>query len=149
MIAAVGVIDDVLDLPALREAGGAVRRRHDPGLQRRLGEYLTLPFVGGFELGWVAHPLTVLGIVAVINVINFIDGVDGLAAGVCVIAAITFAVIALSLDRNAAGVLAALHRRRRRSASSGTASRPPRASWATPAPTCSATCWRRSPSRAR
>ena len=40
------------------------------------------------------------------NIVNFIDGVDGLAAGVCTIAALTFAVIALSLDRNAAGVLA-------------------------------------------
>jgi UDP-GlcNAc:undecaprenyl-phosphate GlcNAc-1-phosphate transferase len=40
--------------------------------------------------------------------VNFIDGVDGLAAGVCTIAAIALAVIALSLDRNAAGVLAAL-----------------------------------------
>ena len=49
-----------------------------------------------------------LGIVAVVNVINFIDGVDGLAAGVCTIAAIALAVIALSLERNAAGVLAAL-----------------------------------------
>ena len=49
-----------------------------------------------------------IGIVAVINVINLIDGVDGLAAGVCVISAVTLAVIALSLDRNAAGVLAAL-----------------------------------------
>ena len=69
---------------------------------------LTLPFVGGFELGWLAYPLTVLGIVAVVNVINFLDGVDGLAAGVCTIAAITLAAIALSLERNAAGVLAAL-----------------------------------------
>ena len=42
------------------------------------------------------------------NMVNFIDGVDGLAAGVCTIAGITFAVIALSLDRNAAGVLAML-----------------------------------------
>ena len=49
-----------------------------------------------------------LGIVAVVNVINFLDGVDGLAAGVCVIAAVTLATIALSLERNAAGVLAAL-----------------------------------------
>ena len=49
-----------------------------------------------------------VGIVAVMNIVNFIDGVDGLAAGVCTIAALTFAVIALSLDRNAAGVLAML-----------------------------------------
>ena len=41
------------------------------------------------------------------NVVNFTDGVDGLAAGVCTIAAVTFAVIALSLDRVEAGVLAA------------------------------------------
>ena len=41
------------------------------------------------------------------NVVNFTDGVDGLAAGVCTIAAATFAVIALSLDRDDAGVLAA------------------------------------------
>jgi UDP-GlcNAc:undecaprenyl-phosphate/decaprenyl-phosphate GlcNAc-1-phosphate transferase len=50
----------------------------------------------------------VIAIVAVINVINLIDGVDGLAAGVCVISGIALAAIALSLDRNAAGVLAAL-----------------------------------------
>ena len=46
--------------------------------------------------------------VAVMNVINLIDGVDGLAAGVCLISAGTLSVIALSLDRTGAGVLAAL-----------------------------------------
>jgi UDP-GlcNAc:undecaprenyl-phosphate GlcNAc-1-phosphate transferase len=50
--------------------------------------------------------LTVVAIVALMNVVNFIDGVDGLAAGVCTIAALAFAAIALSLDRTAAGVLA-------------------------------------------
>ena len=49
-----------------------------------------------------------LGIVAVINIINFIDGVDGLAAGVCAISAVTLAIIALSLERTGAGVLAAI-----------------------------------------
>ncbi len=47
-----------------------------------------------------------IGLVALMNILNFIDGVDGLAAGVCMIGAATFAAIALSLDRNAAGVLA-------------------------------------------
>ena len=42
------------------------------------------------------------------NVVNFTDGADGLAAGVCTIAAATFAIIALSLDRVDAGILAAL-----------------------------------------
>src|SRR5215216_1389047 len=69
---------------------------------------VTLPFVDPIQLGDWSYPLTLLGVVAVMNVVNFTDGADGLAAGVCTIAAGTFAVIALSLDRDAAGVLAAL-----------------------------------------
>jgi UDP-GlcNAc:undecaprenyl-phosphate/decaprenyl-phosphate GlcNAc-1-phosphate transferase len=71
-------------------------------------ENVTLPFVGPIELGAWGYPLTLVGIVAVMNVVNFTDGADGLAAGVCTIAAGTFAAIALSLDRVDAGVLAAL-----------------------------------------
>ena len=107
-IAAVGVVDDVRGLPALPKLLGQVGAALIPVLGGVRVDNLTLPFVGGFELGWLAYPLTVIGIVAVVNVINFIDGVDGLAAGVCTIAAIALAVIALSLERNAAGVLAAL-----------------------------------------
>ena len=107
-IAAVGVVDDVRGLPALPKLLGQIAAALIPVLAGVRVDNLTLPFVGGFELGWLAYPLTVLGIVAVVNVINFLDGVDGLAAGVCTIAAITLAAIALSLERNAAGVLAAL-----------------------------------------
>jgi UDP-GlcNAc:undecaprenyl-phosphate GlcNAc-1-phosphate transferase len=107
-IAAVGVLDDIYDLPALPKLVGQVGASLIPVLAGVRVENLTLPFLGGFQLhGW-AYPLTVLGIVAVVNVINFLDGVDGLAAGVCVIAAVTLATIALSLERNEAGVLAAL-----------------------------------------
>jgi UDP-GlcNAc:undecaprenyl-phosphate/decaprenyl-phosphate GlcNAc-1-phosphate transferase len=69
---------------------------------------LTLPFVEPLQLGNWGTVLTLVGMVAVMNVVNFTDGADGLAAGVCTIAAATFAVIALSLNRDAAGVLAAL-----------------------------------------
>lgn len=107
-IAAVGVLDDIYDLPALPKLVGQIAAALIPVLAGVRVENLTLPFLGGFELhGW-GYPLTVLGIVAVVNVINFLDGVDGLAAGVCVIAAVTLATIALSLERNEAGVLAAL-----------------------------------------
>jgi UDP-GlcNAc:undecaprenyl-phosphate GlcNAc-1-phosphate transferase len=71
-------------------------------------ENMTLPFVDPIDLGSWGYPLTLLGIVAVMNVVNFTDGADGLAAGVCTIAAATFAGIALSLDRVDAGILAAL-----------------------------------------
>ncbi len=107
-IAAVGVVDDTRGLPALPKLLGQIAAALIPVLAGVRVDNLTLPFVGGFDLGWTAYPLTVLGIVAVVNVINFLDGVDGLAAGVCTIAAATLATIALSLERNAAGVLAAL-----------------------------------------
>jgi UDP-GlcNAc:undecaprenyl-phosphate GlcNAc-1-phosphate transferase len=107
-IAAVGVIDDIRGLPALPKLLGQIAAALIPTLAGVRVDNLTLPFIGGFELHWLAYPLTVLGIVAVVNVINFLDGVDGLAAGVCAIAAITLAAIALSLERNSAGVLAAL-----------------------------------------
>jgi UDP-GlcNAc:undecaprenyl-phosphate GlcNAc-1-phosphate transferase len=41
------------------------------------------------------------------NVVNFIDGMDGLAAGVGAISGATFAILALSLERTSAAVLAA------------------------------------------
>jgi UDP-GlcNAc:undecaprenyl-phosphate/decaprenyl-phosphate GlcNAc-1-phosphate transferase len=107
-IAAVGVVDDTHGLAALPKLVGQVGAALIPVLAGVRVDSLTLPFIGLWQLDWLAWPLTVLGIVAVANVINFLDGVDGLAAGVCTIAAITLAAIALSLERNAAGVLAAL-----------------------------------------
>jgi UDP-GlcNAc:undecaprenyl-phosphate GlcNAc-1-phosphate transferase len=121
LIAAMGVLDDVFELGAAPKLAGQVVAAAIPVFHGvRLGAF-TLPFVGRvnpaavdlFNLPLVGsvdlgHVLTILGIVAVVNVINFVDGVDGLAAGVCVISAGAFAIIALSLDRNSAGVLAAL-----------------------------------------
>jgi UDP-GlcNAc:undecaprenyl-phosphate GlcNAc-1-phosphate transferase len=73
-------------------------------------DHLTLPFVEPIQLSDAAGKgLTLIGMVAVMNIVNFTDGADGLAAGVCTIAAGTFAIIALSFDgRDEAGVLAAL-----------------------------------------
>jgi UDP-GlcNAc:undecaprenyl-phosphate/decaprenyl-phosphate GlcNAc-1-phosphate transferase len=70
---------------------------------------VTLPFIDPIQLGDWSYPLTLVGIVAVMNVVNFTDGADGLAAGVCTIAAGTFAIIALSFPgREDAAILAAL-----------------------------------------
>jgi UDP-GlcNAc:undecaprenyl-phosphate GlcNAc-1-phosphate transferase len=108
-ITLLGVIDDVYELPPLPKLLGQIGAALIPVV---LGDVrvdvTTLPFIGGFDLGWASYPVTVIGIVAVVNIINFIDGVDGLASGVCAISAAAFAVIALSLDRYEAGVLAAL-----------------------------------------
>jgi UDP-GlcNAc:undecaprenyl-phosphate/decaprenyl-phosphate GlcNAc-1-phosphate transferase len=57
---------------------------------RHLGNPLGL---GVIELGPLAVPFTLLGIVGLINAINLLDGLDGLAGGVCAIACVTFAII--------------------------------------------------------
>jgi UDP-GlcNAc:undecaprenyl-phosphate GlcNAc-1-phosphate transferase len=121
VITLVGAVDDVVELNAAAKLLGQIVAVSIPVAAGVKVENFTFPFFGGLFPGsvdLVNLPLigqidlgdvgTVLGIVAVINVINLADGVDGLAAGVCAISAITLAVIALSLDRNAAGVLAAI-----------------------------------------
>jgi len=108
-VALVGALDDIFDLPALGKLIGQLVAASIPVFAGDVyPEVLTLPFLGGVELGWTGPALTVIGIVAVMNIINLIDGIDGLASGVCLIAAVAMAVIALSLDRFEAGVLAAL-----------------------------------------
>ena len=109
-ITLVGAIDDVRPgglNPALKLAGQLAAAAIPVFSEVRV-ENMTLPFIEPIDLGNWGYPLTLVGIVAVINVVNFTDGADGLAAGVCTIAAATFAIIALSLDRDAAGILAAL-----------------------------------------
>ena len=107
VIALVGAADDILELSADFKLAGQVLAAVIPVAAGVRVESATIPFIGRVELGDVlSYGLTVIGIVALMNIINFIDGVDGLAAGVCTIAALTFAAIALSLDRTTAGLLA-------------------------------------------
>jgi UDP-GlcNAc:undecaprenyl-phosphate/decaprenyl-phosphate GlcNAc-1-phosphate transferase len=121
LIAIVGMLDDVYELGAAPKLLGQTTAVIIPVSAGVTIQSFTFPFLGALDPGSVdliglpwggAIDLgdlgTVIGIVAVINVINLIDGVDGLAAGVCLISGLALAVIALSLDRNAAGVLAAL-----------------------------------------
>jgi UDP-GlcNAc:undecaprenyl-phosphate GlcNAc-1-phosphate transferase len=121
VITAVGVLDDVRELGAAPKLLGQIVATTIPVAAGVKVANFTLPFLGRIEVGSVdlfelpvigqvdlGFIATLLGIVAVINVINLIDGVDGLAAGVCVISAVTLAVISLSLDRDMAGVLAAI-----------------------------------------
>ncbi|HET7510268.1 MAG TPA: MraY family glycosyltransferase [Solirubrobacterales bacterium] len=119
-IAWVGFLDDVFELSAAPKLLGQVVAVVIPVSAGVTVENFTLPFFGRLTPGTVdlfhlwgttiqlGDVATVLGLVAIINVINLIDGVDGLAAGVAVISALTLATIALSLERTAAGVLAAL-----------------------------------------
>jgi UDP-GlcNAc:undecaprenyl-phosphate/decaprenyl-phosphate GlcNAc-1-phosphate transferase len=109
-IALIGAVDDVRPngLHPLVKLAGQFAAAAIPVWCGVRVENMTLPFIEPVDLGSWGYPLTLVGMVAVMNVVNFTDGADGLAAGVCTIAAGTFAIIALSLDRDDAGVLAAL-----------------------------------------
>src|SRR5215212_6954928 len=108
LITAIGALDDVFELAAPIKFAGQVAAALIPVESNVTVDNFTLPFLGAVDLGSLSGPLTLVGIVAVMNIVNFTDGVDGLAAGVCTIGAATFAVICLSLDRDEAGILAAV-----------------------------------------
>ncbi len=69
---------------------------------------VTLPFIGALQFPNEGGVLTVIWLVGLMNVVNFSDGVDGLAAGLCTIDGVAFAIIAFDLGVGGAGVLAAL-----------------------------------------
>ena len=108
LITLVGAWDDLADLPPGAKLVGQVVASLVLVNAGVVVENITFPFLGALDFGDIGGPLTVLGLVAVMNVVNFSDGVDGLAAGVCAISAIAFAIIAFDLGRDAAGVLAAI-----------------------------------------
>src|SRR2546421_5955822 len=110
VIVLVGAVDDLLELSADFKLIGQILAAAIPVIGGVRVTSFTLPFVHHVSLSPVlAYTLTVLGLVALMNIVNFIDGVDGLAAGVCTITCIAFAIIAFSQHRiepHAAGVLA-------------------------------------------
>lgn len=108
LIAAVGAIDDVIDLPPQWKLLGQVVAAIIPVAAGVKVENITFPFLGAIQFGDVGGVLTVFGLVALMNVVNFSDGVDGLAAGVCAISAVAFSIIAFDLGRGGAAVLAAI-----------------------------------------
>ncbi len=69
---------------------------------------VTIPFFGALQFPNAGGVLTVIWLVGMMNVVNFSDGVDGLAAGVCTIDGIAFAIIAFDLGVGGAAILAAL-----------------------------------------
>jgi len=107
LITVVGLLDDLIDLPPQLKLLGQVTAGLICVLSGVRVDDFTFPFVGRVDLGDLGGPLTLVGLVLVMNVVNFSDGVDGLAAGVCAIAAVGFAVIAFDLHEDAAGILAA------------------------------------------
>lgn len=114
MIVILGVLDDILALPALPKFlvqifAAAVVVFHGCRIDVITNplilsgpQYLLLP-------NWLSITITILWIVAITNAVNFIDGLDGLAVGVSGISAATMLVVALIVaENNVAIVMAAL-----------------------------------------
>jgi UDP-GlcNAc:undecaprenyl-phosphate GlcNAc-1-phosphate transferase len=110
LIAVVGAIDDARELRPLLKLAGQVLAAVVAVESGAVIRDLTIPFVGALQFTNAGGVLTVVWLVALMNIINFSDGTDGLAAGVCTIDGVAFAVIAFSLQGagSAAAVLAAL-----------------------------------------
>ncbi|MBD3256900.1 hypothetical protein GF377_00610 [candidate division GN15 bacterium] len=89
----VGFSDDLAPLSAWTKLGAQAAA----GLVLYLGglsiDPLAIPFMGTFDIGSWSAVITILWVVGLTNAINIIDGLDGLAAGVCLIGAVTMAVI--------------------------------------------------------
>ncbi len=105
----VGAVDDFRGLAPLPKLGGQVLAAAIPTAFGVSIDHFTFPLVGIVDLpSGVGIALTVVWIVAVMNMVNFLDGLDGLAAGVCAISGLTFAILALSLGRVDPAILSAV-----------------------------------------
>ena len=108
LITLVGAIDDVWDLPPVLKLLGQVAAALIAVEGGAVVTSVTLPFVHTLTFPNAGGFLTVVWLVALMNVVNFSDGVDGLAAGLCTIDGVAFAIIAFDLGVNGAPVLAAI-----------------------------------------
>jgi UDP-GlcNAc:undecaprenyl-phosphate GlcNAc-1-phosphate transferase len=111
LITLIGALDDRFDFPPwlklIGQIGAAVVAVEIGGVNV---PFVVLPVIGKLTFPNSGHVITIVGLVGIMNLVNFSDGVDGLAAGVCTIVGIAFAVIAFTLppSEHAGGVLAAL-----------------------------------------
>lgn len=90
-----GLLDDVYQLSARVKLVGQVIAAGVAIYFGVMVHFVTNPFDGLLNLGWLSIPVTLLWIVGVTNAINLIDGLDGLAGGVSAIAAATMGIVAL------------------------------------------------------
>jgi UDP-GlcNAc:undecaprenyl-phosphate GlcNAc-1-phosphate transferase len=108
LIALVGAIDDARPLKPLVKLLGQIAAAVVAVKAGAVVTDVTIPFVGTLTLPNAGGPLTVIWLVGLMNVVNLSDGIDGLAAGLCTIDGVAFAIIAFDLKVPGAGVLAAL-----------------------------------------
>jgi UDP-GlcNAc:undecaprenyl-phosphate/decaprenyl-phosphate GlcNAc-1-phosphate transferase len=94
VIIAIGIMDDMMELSAKTKLLGQILAAAAVVASGLKIDFLTIPFIGMFDLGWWTYPVTILWIVGITNAINLIDGLDGLAAGTSFIVISTIAFMA-------------------------------------------------------
>ena len=108
VITLVGAVDDTRPLrPAVKLAGQVIAAVIAVEAGAVVTD-ITVPFLGTLAFPNEGGFITVLWLVGLMNVVNFSDGVDGLAAGICTIDGIAFAIIAFDLGVQGAPILAAV-----------------------------------------
>lgn len=104
-----GILDDMMELSAKVKFGGQLIAA---GIVVIYGgiqvEFITLPFGGQIDFGFLDIPITIIWIVGITNAINLIDGLDGLAAGVSSIALITISGMAMMMGYGFVAALGAI-----------------------------------------
>lgn len=114
VIVSLGVVDDIVSLPALFKFAVQIGAALIPVLSgvriERFSNPNVFSNVSYIDLGMWSIPLTVLWIVGITNAVNLIDGLDGLAVGVSSIASLTLVAIAVLVSEpyTVAIVMAAL-----------------------------------------
>lgn len=108
LIAALGLLDDYVNLPAKVKLLGQIIAACVLvfGFDVRI-DFITDPFGDYLYLEFLAIPATLFWIVGLTNTVNLIDGLDGLAAGVSTIAATTIFLVALQQSFALVAVLTA------------------------------------------
>lgn len=109
VITAVGLLDDIFDLPPITKFFGQILAALiviSAGVRIEFVGNLGAGNDGLYYLGFLSLPFTFFWIIGITNAINFLDGLDGLAGGVTGIAAWTLATVALLSGRYDTAILA-------------------------------------------
>lgn len=92
LIHATGILDDLLDLPALVKLAAQTFAVAIVMSQGIVLHQLAIPGMFSFDLGLFAFPVTAFFILGFINSFNLVDGLDGLAGGIAAISSLVLAI---------------------------------------------------------
>jgi UDP-GlcNAc:undecaprenyl-phosphate GlcNAc-1-phosphate transferase len=95
LIIIIGILDDKYELSAKTKFIGQLVVASLILASGLKIDFVAIPGVDKYFLGFWSYPITVFWIVAITNAINLIDGLDGLSAGVSAIGIATIAIMAL------------------------------------------------------